>query len=329
MAPLKPVKKDAFESRVQGILGLAKKILGILNDRQQLPSSVEGELDHAIKRSLPLQVSASLAGQLSALDSVGCDLWNAATKILREEQHEQDIHTKRNDNVRLMVLLRSFAFLLIDSAHRSTSKHSKDQDQRLRNFRVGLKSSRSCLDKDELELALKVLERCAEHVGNAEEASPLVRIATRDDNHSGSSEFDTLTAEYYLLRMMHAWKSQRPDLAEHFFSKFSGCRAANSATLQEKAAQSCYEIGKALSKNKVTESTIKWLERALSALDSCDIEQIGAEAAELRLAISAKFGEYHYGRVYVGLDTNAGQWRIYLLRTQQIQSNMLDSLWRT
>ena len=192
----------------------------------------------------------------------------------------------------MLVLLRTFAFLLIDTTHDTSSTQAKYRDQRIRNFRTGLKTCRLCLDKGALDLSLVALERCAEHVRATEEASPIVRITDRDHESDDSTALLALVLEFYLLRMTQAWKSDRLDLAEHFFNKIQVDQLAASTNLSDRAADVLYDIGKSLAKKKHLETAIKWLERAINALNACDVEQSSQDAGELRLAIAACLSEY-------------------------------------
>ena len=255
-----------------------------------MPSNTEDELVAFIKCSFSLPSSTVLAGKLGILDSLGSELWNAATNVIRKDEDQQDAHTGRADNTRLAVSLRVFAFFLIDTASHASSRRTKDQDQRIRNFKIALKACRFCLDKGELELALKVLERCSELISAAEEDSPIVRLSNQTDDSDYRDSMKVLVSEFYLLRMTHAWKSDRLDLAEHFFNKLPGPQLAKSASLAEKAADLFGEAGKSLFKKELVEPAIKWLERALTALDACELERLSQDAGELRLTVTATLG---------------------------------------
>ncbi|KAK6396127.1 hypothetical protein LTR65_010237 [Meristemomyces frigidus] len=295
MAPLKPVKKDATDKRVQHIVDCVTKTCALLKDRASIPASLEAELEAIIKRSFPLPSSAALAGKSTStsFDTLGSQLWNAATNIIRDEENQHDPKISRNDIARLTVLLRTCAFLLIDAAHQTSSRRSKDDDQRVRTFKIANKACRFCLDHEELELALKVLERSSDYVSRTEEEWPIVQIADIVGFGHGDHQLALrrLVAEYYLLRMTHAWKSDRFDMADHFFNKLSARELTSSADLAEKAADLFYEAGRSLAASRQPQPTIKWCERALSTLDSSDLESLSQDAPELRLAITGTLVE--------------------------------------
>ena len=243
-----------------------------------------------MRRSFPLPASTALAGKLSAFDSTGCELWNAATNFIREDENQRHLRVPHKDSTRIVVLLRVFAFQLVDTAHHSSSKRAKDPDQCIRNFKIALKACRSCLGNGELELALKVLERCSEYVTTAEEDSPLVPVSDHKEDTDHRAALNGLALEYYFMRMTHAWKSDRIDLAEHFFNKVPATELASSANLSERAADLFCEAGKSFSLKKELELAINWLERALGALDACDLDRLSQDAGDLRLTITTTLG---------------------------------------
>ena len=100
-----------------------------------------------------------------------------------------------------------------------------------------------------------------------------------------------LVSEFYLLRVTHAWKSGRFDLAEHFYPKISASRMASDPNGAEKAADEFNEIATDLLKTQFTDDAIRWLNRALSILNACDIEDPSGEFADLRLRIASNLGE--------------------------------------
>ncbi|KAK5116066.1 hypothetical protein LTR85_009348 [Meristemomyces frigidus] len=296
MAPLRSVKKDATDKRVQSILDCATKASTLLKERATIPTSLEPELEAIIKRSFPLPSSTALAGKSTSFDTLGSQLWNAATNIIRDEENQEHQHETRSRHKsppRLTVLLRALAFLLIDAAHYTSSRRTKDHDQRVRTFKIANRACRFCLDNGEAELALKILERSSDYVSRVEEEQPIVQIAKETNGSNGDQQLvlQPLVAEYYLLRMTHAWKSDRFDMADHFFSKLSARELASSADLAEKAAELFHEAGTSLAATKQAQPAIKWCERALSALDSCDLESLSQNAPELRLAITGTLVE--------------------------------------
>ena len=247
-------------------------------------------VETAVKRPLHTIPPMILSGKTSALDSLGSTIWNAATNLIRHE-HSPPQSSRQVDIDRLVVSLRVFAFQLLDYAYSASSKRSKDPSQRARNFKIGLKACRCCLERNELEHGLKILERCSEHVGSVDKGSPLVRLTNgHEDSNNESEALDLLVCEFHLLRVMHAWKSKRMDIATLFSDKVDLDKMRTSS-LAEKAADLYYEIAKSSLQSKQTEDAVQWLWKALTALDACDLEHQSDDAADLRLAICSRLGE--------------------------------------
>lgn len=189
--------------------------------------------------------------------------------------------------------LRIFAFLLIDAAHFGLAKRSYDLVRVTRDVKIGLKACRYCLGQMELDLASKALERCANHTHDMESRSPSLRIKDAEGQEMcRESEISSCVSQFHLLRMMHALKSDRLDLAEHFYNKYLASSGRAIATVTEICAQFCLDGGKALKKQGSIEMATKWLNRALIALNEVDIECLSQDAVELRIAISSCLGEH-------------------------------------
>ncbi|KAI6843648.1 hypothetical protein KC358_g3820 [Hortaea werneckii] len=274
--------------RRSSIEELAETAHQLLKDRTTPSKSFEDEVEEAIKRAFPLPSSTPLAGKDEALDTLGIQLWNAATNFLREEEIQQDAGMESHDTSALVVRLRVFAFLLIDAARRAPAHHESSQSQLIRSFKIANKACRSCLANGQLELASKVFERCSEYVGKSEPDEQIVyltQITERNENDD-QRVFGRLKCEYYLLRVTHAWKGGRLDVADHFFSKVSPDALTLSSDLAENAADSLHEAAKSAADLKNTDLAIKWCERAVAALNHCEQEDLSPYASELRLAIA-------------------------------------------
>lgn len=254
-----------------------------------MSTNLSSELEAFIHSSTPIPSTLSLAGKASQLDNLGSELWNAATRVSRDTG-TQDEPRKKAEVVRFVNLLRIFAFFLLDSAHSASQTSHKDVEQQVRVFKVALKAARYCLTENDVDLALKVLERCSNYVSLVDEASPIIRL--RKDPEGDSDDAQTLlgmlVTEYYLLRVLHASKVEHLDLAEHFMSKLSPAGLKRSVELCEKAASLFYDVSVALSKKRQGELATKWLERALQVLGECNDVSFGQHTEELRLAITSK-----------------------------------------
>lgn len=191
----------------------------------------------------------------------------------------------------MVTLLRVFAFFLLDTAQPATSKRFKDRDRFRRNFKIALKACRFCLDKNELDLARRILEVTSEYVSTSKKDSPLVRIA--DDSHGDDEQrnaFRMLELEFYLLQMTHAWKMGNFDAAEHHYKNIPMSELSMSSRLVETVADLYFEAGKSLAKQERNDAAIVWLERAISALDASSSDQQSQGAEELRLAVTSFLG---------------------------------------
>ncbi|KAI6837146.1 SPO22-domain-containing protein [Hortaea werneckii] len=254
MAQLDGIKRNAGNKRVKHILELAETAHRLLNDRITPSKSFEDELEETIKRAFPLPTSTPLAGKAEALDLLGSQLWNAATNFLREEEIQQDAGMKSHDTSTLVVRLRVFAFLLIDTASHASAHREKSQAS------------------GQLELASKVFERCSEYVGKPEPDDQIVYLTQIAEKNESDDQrvFDRL--KY---------------VADHFFSKVGPDALTLSSDLAENAADSLHEAAKSAADIKNTDLSIKWCERAVAALNNCEQEDLSLYAAELRLAIAS------------------------------------------
>ncbi|KAI7215800.1 hypothetical protein KC333_g5221 [Hortaea werneckii] len=272
MAQLDGIKRNADNKRVKHILELAETAHRLLKDRITPSKSFEDELEETIKRAFPLPTSTPLAGKAEALDLLGSQLWNAATNFLREEEIQQDAGMKSHDTSALVVRLRVFAFLLIDTASHASAHHEKSQGQLVRSFKIANKACRSCLASGQLELASKVFERCSEYVGKPEPDDQIVYLTQIAEKNESDDQrvFDRL--KY---------------VADHFFSKVGPDALTLSSDLAENAADSLHEAAKSAADIKNTDLAIKWCERAVAALNYCEQEDLSLYAAELRLAIAS------------------------------------------
>lgn len=180
---------------------------------------------------------------------------------------------------------------MLDAAYNTSSRRAKDNDQTVRIFKIALKASRCSLDNNDLDLALRLLESCSKYISAWEEETPVIRMA---DSESADEDLlvSQLSSEFYLCRMIHASKTGRIDLADHFFTKaniISDRRHKN--CLLELAADLCYEIGRSQQHEKLVESALLWLERAYQLINGEDMESSSMENEDLRLAIAASFVE--------------------------------------
>jgi hypothetical protein len=238
----------------------------------------------------------ALARKSADFDALGSSLWNAATKIIRGDEIDDEDDSNKTKNkgaglTRFGILLRAFGFFLLDAAH-SDSRRKKDASQTTRIFKIALKAVRCSLDNNDAELAAKILETGSRYVSAWDEATPIIQVA------GGDSEDERiltrrLTSEFYLLRMVLASRS-RIDLAEHFFHKanVSGHNDGQQQDVVEMAAEFCYDIGRSLKQEKRLTNCLSWLERAFQLLQTDDQNAFpSVESEDLRLTVVASYAE--------------------------------------
>jgi hypothetical protein len=257
----------------------------LLQERTELPTELEQEIDTCIKRLLPLPPSNSSASNTNRLDQLGTHLWNAATTLIRADEQGDRLRGSPRKAPRMHVLLRVFGFLLVDAAYCSTIERARNHEQRIRTLKIALKASRFSLDHGESDLALKALERVSQYISAAENEVPIVQLAC--DAEDNRARLKPLTSEYHLLRMTHAFQTGRLDLAGHFFDKASQMDTADDTQLAEKAADLCHRIAKSLIKARQWKAAENWSDRAISALDHCHEDGFGTDLSDLRLAITS------------------------------------------
>ena len=182
--------------------------------------------------------------------------------------------------------------MLLDFGFHSIPSRQKDEDRLVRNLKIGVKACKACLEAGELDLASTTIQKCGQYAAAVTEDSPLVQLTNEGDKDNVKASLDDQTAQLRLLRMAHAWRIERLDLAEHFYHEFLNT-SKTSVALVEGAAELLYEIGRALLARKLEEPAEKWLQRALSTLKSCDVTQLDRDAFEMRLAISTSLSTHH------------------------------------
>jgi len=82
--------------------------------------------------------------------------------LLRGEQIESGKTKENAIRDRIRILLRVFAFLVLDTTSRH-GKQGRDSKSSLRLMKVALKAAVVCLDAQDTESATKVLERAADY----------------------------------------------------------------------------------------------------------------------------------------------------------------------
>ncbi|KAF4535794.1 Tetratricopeptide-like helical protein [Lasiodiplodia theobromae] len=251
--------------------------------------------------TFPLAVpTAVVLAKRDTLDRLATEIWNAATRLGREREQHAEGQTRIDKKV--LCKVRAFAVLVLDAAAAcDSSGKGKGKvgdgnegtlvDKGVRVLKVALKVVRSCVEVGMVEEGglLRVLECAAGWEGRLE---GLVEGLKRDgDADVGMVDVDMmevvgrLRAEYWILRMVHAWKQARLDLAEHMFSK-SGLEPNRlTADTGDMLTDTLFEIGRDLFRKGQYEDAVKWLDRAYDIIGEQNVEELDHDAVELRLAI--------------------------------------------
>ena len=164
-------------------LEFASELTTRLQSTQNNNSSLILEIQSHVN-TLHTSGSLVLAYRTEEFDRLATQLWNLATRLRRE-------HDSGADYDKLLLLVRIFAFYVLDCS-RSTARASLQAQIRI--FKVANKAAKSCLDTQELDLALKVLQRAATY----EEA------LSEPSQHAGENDAvarSKLRVDYYGLRI--------------------------------------------------------------------------------------------------------------------------------
>ncbi|OJJ58950.1 hypothetical protein ASPSYDRAFT_150719, partial [Aspergillus sydowii CBS 593.65] len=121
-----------------------------------------------------------------------------------------------------------------------------------------------------LELAFKAAKTCTEH-GLTDLSQNIMESAAARLDLMGSSRVETdmvkleiFTIEYYMLRIYLAWSQERPDIADHLFSK---APESKSTEQQKVVVDTCYSIGEAALRKCQYDTATTWLGRALTVCE--------------------------------------------------------------
>ncbi|KAF2968484.1 hypothetical protein GQX73_g5062 [Xylaria multiplex] len=209
-----------------------------------------------------------LSKHRSRLNISGLGLWNWCT---REKRREDDELPSTRDRFFTLVRVLSFSMLVLALRNDADSPRAITHLERL-----AIKTGRSCIASNELDLGLWSLQKAVEYNGllqSLQDSSP--------ENSLICSQFE---AEYYTLRI--AWKEDRMDVAENLYTNVRKLIERADTALAEKLADSLFEVGRDLTLKKNSVLAAKWLERALELINTQETSQLSRDAIELRLAIS-------------------------------------------
>ncbi|KAI9724656.1 MAG: hypothetical protein M1828_003525 [Chrysothrix sp. TS-e1954] len=218
------------------------------------------------------------ASRCDEADRQATRLWNLSIRL----RHSDDDSTTAGKR---LVLLRAFAFLLLEQAQ---TNNTRTPYSNIRLFRVANKAAKSCLEQEELDMALIILQRAATY------ESALDRFSQNStEGNLPLQQGLRLQAEYYGLRITLAWKQNRLEVAETMFSKVITTQAQEPKT-SEGLADVLFEVGRDLLKRNDFYKASKWLEKAHDVLSRQEAEDLSQDGSELGLSIL-----YHLVRAHL------------------------------
>ncbi|KAI0539329.1 meiosis protein SPO22/ZIP4 like-domain-containing protein [Xylaria digitata] len=236
------------------------------SDLLDLSSEIENRIQ-SLKTYSPRSLNSEHHNRLNA---TGLSLWNWCT---REKRREDNNLPSTRDRFFTLVRVLSFSMLVLAQRNDANSPRSIAHLERL-----AIKTGRSCIASNELDLGLWSLQKAVEYNGllqSLQNSSPEESLIC--------SQFE---AEYYTLRIVLAWKEDRMDVAENLYANVKKLIEHADTALAEKLADSLFEIGRDLTLKKNSVLAAKWLERALELINVQEISQLSRDAIELRLAVS-------------------------------------------
>ncbi|KAF7947325.1 uncharacterized protein EAE97_004574 [Botrytis byssoidea] len=263
------------------------------------------ELENSIA-TFPTKLNASAKDKAQELDEKATGIWNVATRLKRslpaENNTDEDGGSKtcdkRNELRAVLVMVRMFAFLVLDCANecgnsvahiqagadgdKEKEEGEKFRGNLLRLMRVGIKTGRDCLNDQKIDYAVKVLEKLAGYTGYGEELLRTYESSGISEERAACARF---TAEYFVLRTLLAWRQDDMQLAEHMFNKSMSSKELFDHATTESLSDTLYEMGKALFEKKQHALSVKWLERAYEVLSGDELDKLSADATELRISI--------------------------------------------
>ncbi|TVY81885.1 Sporulation-specific protein [Lachnellula suecica] len=268
MAGGQPVRTDK-EKRVRAILAFAAELEAQLPTAasSRTPGTLLEETEKHVS-TFPGNIGAAAASKCEEIDSAGTTLWNLCTRLRRDHEAPQDSPV-------ILVAVRVFAFLLLNSAHEAGKGTTENL---LRLMKTGIKAAKSSLERKDVQLCTRVLEK----VGKYEE---ILRNPQPDLVSDDAEDRERLCAEYFVLRTALAWHQKQFDIAEHMYKNSKKLERVFDPHTAESLADVLYEMGKGLLDSHEYPMAARWLERAYEVLESQELEKLSMDANELRISI--------------------------------------------
>ncbi|KAH9875280.1 hypothetical protein J1614_004771 [Plenodomus biglobosus] len=156
-------------------------------------ASIITELSAQI-RGLPLPASSAASAKQDELDRLGTELWNLSTRLRRDEPSSGSKSKEEiSQRSRALCLLRTFSFLLLDSAG-GPGTRTRSRKSYVRLMKIALKAAKVCIEGNELSDATKILERAAEY-------QDVLSNEGETEGAEAATVVNSLRVEYFAVRM--------------------------------------------------------------------------------------------------------------------------------
>ncbi|KAG9232181.1 meiosis protein SPO22/ZIP4 like-domain-containing protein [Amylocarpus encephaloides] len=241
--------------------------------RAAISSRSSGTLLHEIERaiaSIPNSLGTATASRTEEIDTAATVLWNHCTRLRRDNDSE----TPQEVPI-ILDKARVFAFLLLCRAHDLGNFTGQNA---LRLMKIGFKAAKCCLDREDVELAAKVLERLGQLEHSLKE-----KLLELSAEHAG--KIQRLSSEYFVLRASLAWHQEQFDIVEHMYKNAQSTQRTFDPVTAENLADVLFEMGNKFLATQDYPMAVKWLDRSLEVLSGQELERLSMDASELRITI--------------------------------------------
>ncbi|KAL8757342.1 MAG: hypothetical protein Q9184_004228 [Pyrenodesmia sp. 2 TL-2023] len=261
------IRRDTYDmSRLESILAFAAKLERTLRQAiEKLPSLTDALYQNI--ESIDLISASAVATKSRDLDDRGTTIWNLTAK------HKED--TSLGD---ILALTRAFASLLLDRAQQLQFSAAAND---IRVLKITLKASKRCLDRQQLGVTERIIERAAFYEDRIQ------RFATQDDSATNlAATSRRLCTEYHVLRIAsQEWRRGRLDLADIWLTRLGHEKIVLEAAVVEHLADTLFEIGRDQAKRQRFKSALQWLERAHNVFLVHDQEGLSTDGSALKCSI--------------------------------------------
>ncbi|KAL3469881.1 meiosis protein SPO22/ZIP4 like-domain-containing protein [Aspergillus californicus] len=230
-----------LKNQAEAVLALAGDLQGQLTHKKDSEAFVLGaETQVALEKyldRLPFLPDAASTSIRRQLDNEGTKLWNVCVQRGRTiDNHDGSI---------LLCKAKALAYAMLDAAAPRTCSGN------YRALELSFEIIKACVDAGLVNLSQKMMESAAMRLD----------MLKKSDRDANDLKLDTLSTKYYMLRIYLAWSQERPDIADHLFSKISEIRSNNH---QRVVVDICYAIGNSALSSDHYEIAAIWLDRALT-----------------------------------------------------------------